>query len=245
MTISSHGVTHLSAGLTLLMVGALLFGGPLVWATPTGLNNIPTNDTAPPQTIVLQTLTNFGQDARSTYLFGFKMGVIENLEIGADWIRNAEPEQHPALQAKYTLDLGPEWPKLGGGVANVSAHRQRNGQAMPYVVGPYDAKLIRAHGGYNCQHNNFGFFAGVDRTLPVLRRDLTLRADYIQIDNRHHGITSVGGMYNLPPRPPHKESANILDAVLANVIVEGWYSRPSTGALEDYFTIKLNYVIEF
>ncbi len=242
---ASARLTYVPTGVTFLVVGALLLGGSFAWGTPSGLNNIPTTDTAPTGTIVLQTLTNFGQDVRSTYLFGFKMGVIENLEMGADWLRQAEPEQHPAFQAKYTFDLGREWPKLGGGVANVSAHRERNGHMMPYIVGSYDVKLIRAHAGYNFQHDNFGFFTGLDRTFPALRRDLTLRADYIQIDNRHHGVASVGGMYNLRPRDLDVESASISERIIANVVVEGWYSLPSTSAVEDYFTVKLNYVIDF
>ena len=59
----------------------------LAQATPSGLNNIPTADTAPQGTLVLQTFSTVGGDARDDLNFGFKTGLefkALRFEFGAD-----------------------------------------------------------------------------------------------------------------------------------------------------------------
>lgn len=61
----------------------LLFGR-IAYATPSGLNNIPTADVTPANVLVIQQFSNSGSDQQSLYQFGFKYGLAENWEIGLD-----------------------------------------------------------------------------------------------------------------------------------------------------------------
>ncbi len=66
------------------------FAAVLAWdahATPSGLNNIPTADTAPQGVLVLQMFSTVGGDNDSDFNLGFKTGVDFKplrFEVGAD-----------------------------------------------------------------------------------------------------------------------------------------------------------------
>src|SRR5687768_11014827 len=57
------------------LLTAWLLAPESVFATSTGLNNIPTADTPPDRTIVFQGFTNLGDERRPEYIAGFKMGL--------------------------------------------------------------------------------------------------------------------------------------------------------------------------
>jgi len=70
----------------LLMAAIFLstvFRASEVQATPTGLNNIPTADTAPEKTLVLQTFGNWAQDSRRKSSFDYRFGKVGHLVLAS------------------------------------------------------------------------------------------------------------------------------------------------------------------
>ena len=211
------------------VVGVLTALTASAWATPTGLNNIPTADVVPERTLVLQTFGNFAEHARPDYWAGFKYGLYKNLEVGFDAQINPEPSDDGALaaQVKYRINLWTDG-ALAIGAANVGDD-DRNGEADYYAVLSHDFGAFRAHIGGTLQQDNEGGFAGLDKTVPLLERDFTFRSDIRQTNERDDLLTSVGFIYDLG----------------AHVLLETWGSFPSDGMAEDALTVKLNYVIVF
>ena len=168
MHTTCFGKTGRTAGLLGGMIAGVFCGVISVLASPSGLNNTPTADICPAQTLVLQTWEAAGYDMTPGNSVGMKYGLLPNTEIGADWNSNADPSHPPAFQAKYTIDLSGSLPRLGLGIANVSTDRKLNGEPMPYSVLSCDIKdTVRVHAGYGFQEDNEGAFAGVDRTFNL------------------------------------------------------------------------------
>lgn len=236
---------------SLLVALSLSLMGRRAWGSASGLDNIPTTDYVPPKVLVLQTWLNVADDQDPQQFVGFKYGVVEGLEIGADWQAYGETHGHAIFEAKYTFPLLSEvW--LGVvGIANLSAHRSHQGEPFPYVATSYDLGLFRTHLGYAPQKDNEAFFAGLDRTIPFLGRDLQLKADVIQTNNSNDALYSAGFLYNFrrrddPGRAAAPGLGGTLYALTRNFILESWVSKPSTGTSDDeILTVKLNYVIEF
>ena len=232
----------------LLVVPCLLLVATRAWASPSGLNNIPTTDVTPENTLVLQTWTNVGNGLDPELFLGFKYGALDGLEIGLDWKATGDTHSHLTFQGKYGFDLiGDAWRGVVG-IANVSNSRKHAGYVFPYVATSYDLGPFRAHLGATAQHDNEGFFVGIDRTVSFLGRDLQLKADAIQINDRDDILYSAGFLYDLrPPKngadSPRGGLGGLWDAVTNAVILESWVSQPSTGTAS--LTVKLNYVIEF
>lgn len=219
----------------------LVFAPAYVAATPTGLNNIPTADTPPDRTVVLQAFTNMREGQMDDYVVGFKMG-LEPLDVGLhpfdhqlEWgidKRVGEGGSAPAVfQFKYAVQPYEQWPTLAIGAANIgvsSDNRRKVGQPFTYVVATHDFGWCRGHAGYGFQQKNDAAFFGLDKTIQVCERDLMLRTDVIQIDDQDQWLGSMGFIYSL----------------LDNVAVESWVSVPFEHG-KTVFTIKLNLVIEF
>ncbi len=175
-------------------------------ASASGLDNIPTADTAPHLTLVLQEYSTVGAERKPDHTAGFKFG-IDPWETN-QW-RNrfvwgldghlAPGDAGPAsFNVKYATQPRSNWPALGLGVANLavtSDDRDRAGQPFSYAVVTHDFGLLRLHGGYGLQARNNAGFAGVDRTFKLFNRDFTLRADALQTQNESQWLASVGGMY--------------------------------------------------
>ena len=234
---------------SLLIVTCLVITGGSVLASPSGLNNIPTTDVTPVRTLVLQTWFNWADGRQPEQFTGFKVGAYEGLELGVDWKAYGAVHGHPALQGKYAFDIQEGWWRGVVGVANVSEDRADQGKIFPYVATSVDVKLVRLHFGFAPEAHNEAFFAGIDRTLPVLNRNLQLKADEIHINDKEDVLFSAGFLYefgrrNSADKPPLTGLAGILDCVAKNMVLEGWVSMPSTGDPEVY-TLKLNYVIKF
>jgi hypothetical protein len=198
-------------------------------ATPTGLNNIPTADVVPEQTLVFQAFGNFSGSTRPDVWAGFKYGLLTNLEIGFDGQVNPDPSDEGALagQANYRFTIG-DSSALGVGVANIG-DEDRNGEVDYYAVFSQDLGAVRLHLGGTLQQDNEGIFAGLDTTWPVFERDFTFRSDIRQTEERDEQLGSAGFIYDLG----------------MNMLLEAWGSFPSRGGDEDVATVKLNYVIVF
>ncbi len=228
----------------LLVVVFVSLGGAWAWASPTGLNNIPTTDVVPKDILVLQTWATWGSQHPDLFV-GAKYGLLDGLEVGLDWKYNDEPHGHLALQAKYAFDLpGEHWRGVVG-VANVSDDTGHQGDIFPYVATSYDLEVFRLHFGYTDQHHNEGFFAGIDKEVTVLNRGMVLRGDVIQVNDGDDLLYSAGFLYDL--RPPEGEKREgfmgFWDTCTRNVLVETWVNMPTRG--EASLTAKLNYVINF
>lgn len=234
-----------------LLMGAscIFFTGHSVRASSSGLNNIPTTDVVPEKTVVVQTWLNMANNAPTQQFVAFKTGAFRNLELGVDWKAIDEAHGHAELQAKYAFDLAGDWWKGVVGVANLTDNRQHNGYFFPYVATSVDLKVFRLHFGYAPQPHNEAFFAGIDRTVPFLDRNLQLKADAIHINDKKDVLFSVGFLYEFARRNntgdlPETGFMGLLQQIINNLILESWVSLPSTGQ-EEAYTVKLNYVIKF
>ena len=226
----------------------LLLASSSVLASPSGLNNIPTTDVVPEKILVLQTWLNMANDMQTQQFIGFKAGVFKGFEFGVDWKAIDRTHGHAELQAKYAFDIVGDWWKGVVGVANLTTNREHNGNFFPYVATSADIKVFRLHFGYAPQPHNEAFFAGIDRTVPLLNRNLQLKADAIHINDKEDVLFSAGFLYDFNPiiKDEGERSGllGFLSDIAKNFILEAWVSMPSTGEEETY-TLKLNYVIKF
>jgi hypothetical protein len=200
-----------------------------LWATSTGLNNIPTADVVPENVLVFQFISDLANNNKPDYLTGFKYGLLKNVEIGLDGriFPEKAKEENLVAQGKLRFELSDSL-AIAGGITNLG-DRARAGKEFPFGVLSQDLGFLRVHFGGTVQDNNEGFFGGIDKTLKFLDRDLTLRSDIIQTNDQHETTTSAGFIYDIGH----------------NFLVESWMSFPTESGKEDVLTIKLNYVIKF
>ncbi len=233
----------------LLVVFCVVLIGRSTFGSPTGLNNIPTTDVVPEDVLVFQTWLNAGYNRHPQNFVGFKYGPFKDVEIGVDWKANDVTHAHATLQAKYAFDIdGDVWRGVIG-FADLSDNRKHTGEWFPYAATSLDLKAFRLHFGFAPQPHNEAFFGGIDKWVTLLDRNLQLRADAIQINDKKDMKFSVGFLYELTRRSGGSETAGtglaeFLDSIAKNVILESWVTMPSTGNQEVY-TVKLNYVIKF
>ena len=223
------------------VMAGLIGGAPCGQASPSGLNNIPTADSCPVQTVELQTWEGFGGDAVSENWIGLKYGLIKNGEIGVDWKTSGNPGLQPQFQGKYTLDVGNAWPQFCVGIANVSTDKNSNGEPMPYGVMTYDLMgWLRAHAGYGFQAHNDGLFGGLDRTFDVAGLHLMLCGDVIQTNDRRDALLAPG----IKISPADCKLEGILGTLIRRAVIETWVNLPTNGDAESY-VVKLDYDIHF
>jgi hypothetical protein len=167
------------------------------FASSSGLNNIPTADTAPNLTLVIQGYSLFGAQRSPDHFAAFKFRVDpwesrqwrNRFEWGLD-SRIGSGEIGPSvLQAKWATQAGPKWPAISVGVANLAPTRSecsRAGEPFSFIVLSQDLKVFRLHGGYALQTgNNNTVMLGLDRTstcsagrslcTPTLLKPITAR----------------------------------------------------------------------
>ena len=208
-------------------------------ASPSGLNNIPTADTAPDLVPVIQAYTTFGENRKPDHTAGMKIGFgpwdkaawNSRFEAGIDSHFAPDSAGPAVFQVKYAVKPWEEGPDLSIGSANLavnSTDRARAGQPFSYGVLTHDFKQFRLHAGYGFQHRGNTALLGIDKTFKVLERDLMLRGDAVQIQNERQWQPSVGFLY----------------AINSWLVWESWGSFPiETG--RPSFTLKLNFVLDF
>ncbi len=224
-------------------VAVVLFAGDVAWASPSGLNNIPTTDVTPKKIFVLQTWSNLRDSRHHQQFVGFKTGLLDGLEVGADWKAVDSTHGHATFQAKYAFDLKKDIWKGVVGVANVSGNRQHQGEVFPYVATSVDLKVFRLHLGHAFQPHNQAIFVGIDKTVPFLNRNLQLKADAIQINNRDDILFSAGFLYDFMPINDSDGADSVFEKITKNIVLECWVSMPTTSDAPEV-TVKLNYVIK-
>lgn len=214
----------------LFVILCIVLAARPVWASPTGLNNIPTADVVPERVLVFQYYNNLGQDNIPDHFTGFKYGLMRNVEIGLDGriLPEKGEQENLVAQAKMRFEFS-EQLSMAIGVANLG-DRDRAGAEFPYGVLTYDlGSAVRIHFGGTSQNNNEGFFGGIDKTIKFLDRDLMFRADVIQVNDQTDNLSSLGFIYDLGN----------------NFLIESWVSFPTETGKEEFYTLKLNYVIKF
>mgnify|MGYP001261621271 CR=1 FL=1 len=199
------------------------------WASPTGLNNIPTTDVVGDKTLVLQGWLTAGDEMPPLYMTGFKYGIIDKLEIGLDSKVGSGDAGPIALQGKFRIiefDFG--FSALTG-TEGITLDDEIGDNIVPYLAISQDLKFFRLHGGYNFQKDNFGLFFGIDKKFDVFEQELILRSDLKQVKDGDNVLASGGILLTLP----------------FNLVFETWISVPSDDNDEESFTVKLNYVFKF
>ena len=152
-------------------------------ASPSGLNNIPTADTAPDLVPVIQEYTTFGAQRKPDHTAGMKIGFgpwdkaawSSRFEAGVDG-HLAPGDVGPAVfQLKYSVKPCDYSPTIGVGCANLavnSSDRARAGQPFTYGVLSHDFTFLRAHAGYGVQHLGKTALIGVDKTVKAFDREI-------------------------------------------------------------------------
>jgi len=221
-----------------LSFGAIVLTPWPVHASSSGLNNIPTAETAGNLKLVFQGYSTFGVSQGPNDVVAFKFGIDpwetsrwrNRFELGVD-SRYAPDDAGPGMfQFKYTTQPDPKLPAICIGVANLgmtAMERVRTGQPFSYAVITQDFRLLRLHGGYALQanHSNTALL-GVDKAVKVAGHDVMFRADAIQINRQHDWAASFGG----------------ISSIGKHFAFEAWVTQPVNGHKAN-FTVKLNYIL--
>ena len=185
-------------------------------ATPSGLNNIPTADTAGQGEYVFQAFSNFGEGRRPDNNLGFKTGfnvLGQKLEVGLDGRITPDKGGPAVAQVKYAATLQPGT-QVAAGVANIAFRgedRDRAGNPFKYgVLTQKFEEAFRIHAGYGFQTDNDSFILGVDYSTKWMGRDLVLRSDFVEIQDGDQVLGSLGFLY-------------VLNKAL---VLEAWASKP-------------------
>ena len=213
---------------------AILLTTTSSFATPSGLDNIPTADTPGQGDVVVQAWTNFGNDHDADFNMGIKTGFDvfgQKLEFGADSHLFPAQGGPVVLQFKYVQNLW-EGGKLAVGIANLALgddNIDRAGDPFSYaLISQTIEGSLRAHAGFGFQTDGNSVLLGLDDTFKELNRDLQLRTDFVQIQDQDQWMGSVGFLYVLHPR----------------VVIEAWASQPLDHG-DTIYTAKLNFVLKF
>lgn len=213
--------------------------GSTAFATPTGLNNIPTADTIDHRTIAVQAFSSFGPGANQfsangpdehSFWMGFKTGWQfgpANLEWGMDSPLFTHESGPLFFQTKVGFKPW-EGGKIALGVAGIAlTDINRAGDPFTYAMVAHDFGFLRAHGGYGVQTNGNSFLFGLDKTFKVFDRDFNINADLVQAADESFWLPSVGWKYVL-----HK-----------HVVLEWWTNFPEQG--KSSHVAKVNFVFKF
>jgi hypothetical protein len=216
--------------LTHLTAIALLLTSASVFATPSGLNNIPTADLVGDRTVAVQVYDTFNGSGPHDFAVGFKTG-LDFSPLRLEW--GLDSHLAPTLSGplNFQTKIGfTSWEdgKIAIGVANVAlTDRDRSGDPFSYAVITQDLKFARLSIGYGLQTDNNTLLLGVDRTWKVSGHNLNLNADLVQTADGAGWLTSVGAKYDLTD----------------SIVLESWINLPDHGDVS--VVAKLNYVFKF
>lgn len=219
--------------LTIILFAA---SASIVYASPSGLNNIPTADTPGHREGVVQWYSTFDDNDGESHVAGFKTGFQPfgpeyRFEVGIDSHIAPNDAGPIVVQGKFAIQPWEELPAFAIGTANLgltSEDRDDAGQAFSYVVMTQDFEFLRAHLGYGVQENNDTLLVGLDKTVSLFERDLMLRTDLRQIDDQDRWLASAGFLYML-----HK-----------NIALESWVSQPTKDGPTSV-TLKVDFIFRF
>ncbi len=221
----------------LLLLAACAAAAP-VFATPTGLNNIPTADTVPHRTVAVQYFGSFGGanqfstsgPGKTSNWAGFKTGWDldpVHLEWGMDSPLGTGLSGPLLFQTKARIQPWEDG-MFALGVAGVAlTDSRRSGDPFTYAMLWHDFHIARLHAGYGLQTNGDSFLFGVDRTWKLFDRNFKLNADLVQSRNQQGLITAIGAKYDL----------------CKHIVLETWANFPDRDSVS--LIAKINFVFTF
>ena len=246
---------------TRLAAAALLVTTTSAFATPSGLNNIPTADTAPQGTAVFQAFSTVGNDRHEDFNLGFKTGVDlrpVKFEFGLDSHILPDDAGPLTVQGKVAVPFGDNLPTLGLGIANTTfsgADRDKAGDPFSYLVLSHDFGFLRGHAGVGFQDDTALPFFGFDKTF----RTQTAAAAVAETSGKGPvgkgpvaaAVETVSrDLFTLRADAIQQQdsswvySAGVLVPVVKHVVFETWGSFPDNGD-DPSLTLKLNFVFSF
>lgn len=233
-------------------IPAYLFTATAAFATPSGLNNIPTADTAPQGVFVFQSFTTLGYDRDADFNLGFKTGLdfkVVRFEMGAASHILPDKGGPVTVHGKVALPFGDGLPVLAIGAANIAfseQQRQRAGDVFGYAVLSQDFGWLRAHAGCAYVDTDALPFFGLDKTF---RRTASAGAP----DGKSHKAmpeTKTTDLFTLRADAIEQRdsswlySAGVLVPVCKWFVFEAWGNFPDNGDAASV-TLKGNFVIKF
>lgn len=206
-----------------------LLSTPALFATPSGLNNIPTADVIGNRTVAVQAFDTFGPGSHDFWM-GFKTG-LDFSPIHIEWGLDSHfaPTPSGPLFFQTKIETSP-WTdgKIAIGVANVGlTNFNRAGDPFSYAVLTQDFHLARLSLGYGLQSHNDSALIGIDRTWKIEGHDFNLNADLVQTGDQSGWLPAVGFKYEL----------------CKYIVLEGWANLPDHGSAS--FLAKINYVFNY
>ena len=215
--------------LTTIALSAL-FLATSAFATPSGLNNIPTADTVGDRTVAVQIFDTVGNGSHDLWT-GFKTG-LDLSPLHLEWGLDSHIAPSPGGPLYFQTKLGfLPWEngKFVVGVANVPLTNQsRAGDPFTYAVLTQDFGFARLSAGYGLQAHNDSVLFGIDRSWKVFGdHELNLNADLVQTGDQSGWLTALGVKYE----------------ICKSIVFESWVNLPDHGNASTM--IKLNYVFKF
>lgn len=228
------------------------------FATPSGLNNIPTADTTQQGTFVFQGLSTVGSDRDADFIAGFKTGLNlgpAHMELGFA-SRIIPGKGGPVTpHGKLALPLGEGLPSIAVGIANLSftsPDRDRAGDEFVYAVVSHDLGCFRVHGGCATQDGDALPFYGLDKTFRTTARESAPSDGKSTRDGKSaKSVTETErDLFTLRADAIQTRdsdwlySAGVLIPVFKHFVFETWGNFPSNGD-EASLTLKVNFVFSF
>ncbi len=170
----------------------LLASVAAAFATPSGLNNIPTADTTPMGTFVLQGFTTLGGNRDADFNLGFKTGIdLKAVKLELGLASHLVPGKGGPVEPhiKLAVPLGEGLPQIAVGAANNSFRdedRRRAGDTFAYFVVSQDFHWFRAHAGLAVQDSQPQPFFGFDKTFRLEKKRVVS-------DGKSTRVTTTGG----------------------------------------------------
>ena len=236
----------------------LLAGIASAYATPTGLNNIPTADTTPQGTFVLQGFTTIGESRDADFNLGFKTGIdlkAVKLELGLSSHLVPGKGGPVTPHAKIAVPLGEGLPVIAAGAANITfsdEDRRRAGDTFAYFVVSQDFKCFRLHAGLAVQDSQPLPFFGIDKTFRVAKS--VAHSDgksmkkggkqAVKTETEYRDIITLRADAIQQPNHVWLASFGALIPLHKNFVFEAWGNFPTDGS-EASATLKGNFVFSF
>jgi len=220
-------VKQRSAPCRLVLLGwALLAPVAGAWASPSGLNNIPTADVAPFGKLVLQQYTNIGGGEPPAFYVGAKWGALPRLEVGIDdrFAGGGGPTASPVAQIKFQVLRNDKRLSLAVGAANLGDTRHNGDPAFYLALKRRLVPKVRGHLGFMNQGSQNSLFIGAEGDIV---RGWSWRTDAIQTNHMHDVLFGVGAI-----GPLRKD-----------ILLEAWTSLPTQAGVDESYMLKFDWLI--
>ncbi len=196
------------------------------WASPTGLNNIPTADVVPFGKLVLQQYTDIGRGEPPAFYVGAKYGPLPRFEVGIDdrLAGGGKPMASPVGQVKFQFLRHDQRLSAAVGVANLGDTKRNGDPAFYLALKRRLVPKLRGHIGFMNQGSQNSVFAGLDGKLLG---GWDWRADAIQTNHMHDCLFGLG----------------TIGPLRKDMLLEAWASVPTQDGAEESFMLKFDWVI--